>query len=122
MTAFHENTREAFGPHFTVAPIEGGTEILLAGALLIMIEHDDRLPAGFHDRLVRHVMDLLSGRRSALWDEQAVFGDRDKDDASVRALAAAYAEQESAARETSQQPEKGSLSHEPPTASPPRES
>jgi hypothetical protein len=61
MTAVHhENTREAFRDKFTCAPIEGGTEILFAGAQLAAIERDPRLPDGFHDRLVRHVMDLLT--------------------------------------------------------------
>lgn len=118
MTAFHENTREAFGPKFTTAPIEGGTEILFAGAQLMTIEREPRLPDGFHDRLVRHVMDLLSGRRSALWDEQAIYGDKPRDDASVRALGASLAASEAAARETTAQPQPGSLAHEPPPPPP----
>jgi hypothetical protein len=124
----HENTREAFRDKFTCAPIEGGTEILFAGAQLAAIERDPRLPDGFHDRLVRHVMDLLTGRRSALWDEQAIFGDKPRDDATVRALGASEAARAAAEREgvnsisvtyvepsegwAEPQPQPGSLSHD----------
>ncbi len=95
----HENAREAFRHRFLVAPATGGTEILFDGAQLMMIERDERLPQGFHDRLVKHVMGLLTGRLSALWDEQAVFGDRESDDATVRALGAQHADQQESERE-----------------------
>lgn len=80
-----ENVREVYGPLFVVAPVEGGTEILFKGALLMMVERDERLPPGFYDRMIAHFMDLLTGRKSALWDEQAIFGDKPFDaDASRR--------------------------------------
>jgi hypothetical protein len=96
---FNENVREAFVGKFLVAPIEGGTEILFSGALLITVEKDDRLPAGFHDRLVKHIMDLLTGRRTALWDDQALFGDKPNDSAMVRAMAQEVAAAAEIARE-----------------------
>jgi hypothetical protein len=83
-----ENQRQLHGPHFTVAPIEGGFEILYAGALFATIEVEPRLPAGFVDRFVQHAMDLLRGRRSGLWDEQAQYGEKPfaLDDARTRAF------------------------------------
>lgn len=94
-----ENEREAYGPLFLVAPIEGGVEILFQGALFMTLEKDERLPEGFFDRAVAHIMDLLSGRRTALWDEQAIYGPKayDPDDASRRA--AYLADLDMAARE-----------------------
>lgn len=94
-----ENVRETYGPCFVVAPIEGGTEILFKGALLMMIERDERLPPGFYDRMVAHIMDLLTGRRSALWDEQAIFGDKPFDTESARRRAEQAADADMAMRE-----------------------
>lgn len=100
MTSPHqENQREKHGPLFTALPIEGGVQILYAGAMFAAIELEPRLPPGFVDRFIRHTLDSLSGRRSALWDEQAVFGEKPKDDATVRAQAAEHADALAQARE-----------------------
>jgi hypothetical protein len=99
MSPYLENQRDKFAPLFLVAPIEGGVEILFAGALFITLERDDRLPPGFFDRTVAHVMDLLSGRRSALWDEQAIFGDKPFDRDQARARASSSADLDAAARD-----------------------
>jgi hypothetical protein len=96
---FPENQREKFGPLFVVAPIEGGVEILFAGALFATIELEERLPPGFVDRFIAHAMDLLSGRRSALWDEQAIFGSRPFNADEARARARDQAALDAAARE-----------------------
>lgn len=82
-----EQQREKHGRLFVVAPIEGGVEILYAGALFATVELEERLPPGFVDRFIAHAMDLLSGRRSALWDEQVIYGDRPFDTDSARARA-----------------------------------
>jgi hypothetical protein len=96
---YKENQREIYGPLFLVAPVEGGVEILFKGALLMMIEKDERLPDGFFDRMVAHIMDLLTGRRSALWDEQALFGADPYTPTAARARAAQQADVDAAARE-----------------------
>ena len=46
--------------------------------------HDCGLPPGFQQRLAAHVMDLLTGRRTALWDEQAIYGEHPRDPAHAR--------------------------------------
>lgn len=97
--AYHENQRERHGPLFLVAPVEGGTEILYGGALFMMIERDDRLPPGFTDRAIAHFMDLLTGRRTALWDEQAIFGAKPLDRRDIATRAAQAADQAAAERE-----------------------
>lgn len=61
---------------FLCSNIEGGVQILYRGALLMTIEQDDRLPPGLYARLVTHTMDLLTGRRTALWDEQAIYKEK----------------------------------------------
>lgn len=94
-----QNVRETYGPLFLVAPVEGGTEIVFKGALLMMIERDDRLPPGFYDRMIAHFMDLLTGRRSALWDEQAIFGDKPFNTEEARARAETSADVDMAERE-----------------------
>lgn len=94
-----QNVRETYGPLFLVAPVEGGTEIVFKGALLMMIERDDRLPPGFYDRMIAHFMDLLTGRRSALWDEQAIYGEKPFDHIESRARASAQADADMGARE-----------------------
>ncbi len=94
-----ENVRETYGPLFLVAPVEGGVEIVFKGALLMMIENDERLPPGFFDRMVAHIMDLLTGRRSALWDEQAIFGEKPFDTETARRRANEQADADAAMRE-----------------------
>jgi hypothetical protein len=93
------SVRDAYVGRFLVSPIEGGVEILFDGAMLMSIEKDDRLPEGFFDRLVRTIMDHLTGRKTALWDEQAIFGDRARDIAQVRAAGQAWADEQAAQRE-----------------------
>ena len=105
------SVRDHYTGLFLVAPVEGGVEILFAGALLMTIEKDERLPAGFFDRMVRSIMDLLTGRQTALWDEQAIFGDRPRDIAQVRAMAQAWADHEAEQRERT-------IANEPPQAEP----
>lgn len=94
-----EQLREKHGRLFVVAPIEGGVEILYAGALFATIELEERLPPGFVDRFIAHAMDLLSGRRSALWDEQVIFGAQPFDRSDARARAAHLAAIDAEARE-----------------------
>lgn len=96
---FPPSVRDHYTGRFLVAPVEGGVEILFAGALFMMIERDERLPPGFFDRMVRHIMDMLTGRRTALWDEQAIFGDKEADVAHLRAMAAEHAELQAQERE-----------------------
>jgi hypothetical protein len=96
-----EQLRHKHGQLFLVAPIEGGVEILYAGALFATIEIDERLPAGFIDRFIAHAMDLLTGRRSSLWDEQIVHGAEPFNIDKARDRAAAQATIDAAAREAS---------------------
>jgi hypothetical protein len=91
--------RDAYGPHFSLVETESGTNILYAGQRLIRVKLDKRLPKGFHDRLVQHLFDMLTGKKTALWDEQRVFGERAYDAAHGRYNAARRAEVEAAQRE-----------------------
>lgn len=95
----HENQREKHGPLFTALPIEGAVQILYAGAVFATIELEPRLPAGFVDRFIKHAMDSLSGRRSALWDEQAIYRNQPFDLADARRRGAEQAEIDAEARE-----------------------
>lgn len=100
MTDRHKDSERAVhAPHFLVLPIEGGFEILYNGALFATIERDQRMPAGFVDRFVVHAMDLLSGRRSALWDEQAVYADKPFSRSNSRRESSALADLAAAARD-----------------------
>lgn len=103
------SVRDHYTGQFVLLPVEGGTQILFAGATLVTIEEDPRLPGGFHLRLVRLVIDNLKGRQTQLWDEQAIFGDRPRDRATVRAMAQAWADHEAEERERT-------IANEPPQA------
>lgn len=93
------SVRDHYTGQFALLPIEGGTQILFAGAVLVTIENDPRLPDGLHMRLVRLVIDNLKGRQTQLWDEQAIYGDRPRDRATVKAMALAWADHEADERE-----------------------
>lgn len=84
---------------FLCSNIEGGVQILYRGAVLMTIERDDRLPPGLWNRLVTHTMDLLIGRRTALWDEQAIFKDKPFSPGDARRRAAEQAETDAQNRE-----------------------
>lgn len=71
--------RSKYGPGFSATNHDGMLVIHHNGTHVLTLYDTPTLPAGFMDRLAHHVMDLLTGRRTVLWDEQAVWGPNGKD-------------------------------------------
>lgn len=94
-----ENQREQHIRRFTL--LQEGEEYTIDcdGRPFLLFLLADNLPPGFTPRLVRHVMDLLTGRMTTLWDEQAIYGDRERDMEDVRSRATAAAYKAAAERE-----------------------
>jgi hypothetical protein len=86
MRVFKAPLREQHVGKFKLKQGRTSTTITYDGDILVRVRRPtggdttkcDRLkdlPTGFHNRLARHLALLLTGVHSALWDEQAVFGD-----------------------------------------------
>lgn len=68
--------RRQYTGRFTTEPKGTSLLILFDGHPFITIHETapETFPAGFKRRVLRFVFDLLTGKRTALWDDQAVFG------------------------------------------------
>ena len=99
-----ENTgptdREIYAPKFTFEATSTRDIILVDGEPFIGIKRmGGKLPKGFQDRLFSHVADLLTGRKTALWDEQAIYGEYKRDPVHSRANALRNADAQARARD-----------------------
>jgi hypothetical protein len=73
--------RIRFAPHFAVKRLSSSTIITYKGDILVRVRSArgnpgsiGELPTGFHARLIQHIANLLTGRFTQLWDEQAIWG------------------------------------------------
>lgn len=99
---YQDELRATHAPHFTFSRLSSSDVILYKGEILVRVRRKGQtgvgglgdLPAGFHARAVQHIVKLLTGQFSALWDEQAVFGEGAADPVALRTAATEHAEQE----------------------------
>jgi len=76
MTSTHKNSlRAEHAPGFTIEEKAKSTVIHYRGKVFAQIRRAPGLPKGFTERAVIHFFEMLDGTRTALWDEQAVFGE-----------------------------------------------
>ena len=71
---FKANLREEHCPKFTITHHQNGATIRYDGFIFIEIARLPGPPEGFYERAVDHFFASLSGVRTALWDEQSIYG------------------------------------------------
>ena len=64
------NLRDQYRHRFTIV----GRNIFFDEKIYATVAAPPELPEGFNDRVLLHLVELLNGKRTSIWDDQVVFG------------------------------------------------